>query len=346
MMLIKRFFCACLVTFILSLFSPAIFAEPSFRFNVHVGSPYLYPMELDKGGNYFLNSYNKIYFVFFQKSSLMSYWGNGQDVRVVETKDLNNAPYSINLRWFSPIENQFWEVQHIFNDEIPYQEMRASLNDYMVFTVYLGSQGEVTIWGAFGSVQLFITQFKAHKMVNEPNWDDFYKRALAKRYGGMVIPRDQFIEKVKSFAGLKTYAQRIESGEIGLLVDPWLENTKSYVWSMQFSDNLKSKKSVIYTLQGERFVVNAKTNARLKAPPIAIESDFKVNTGPDFQLSIAIDSQEVQQVFQQLAQNGAKEIVLRLVSDDALKQFKLEASANGKTIRLNKIAVTDKGINR
>lgn len=335
------------------------------RYYVTLGSPYNYPMDFDQGGNYFFDHNGKIFFAFLQEKTSDAAWAGGKLTQSASTYN-HDVPHGVHIRWFSSAENQFWEAEYTFDQAL--LKTLSNLEIHNTFTdkkdtlwntaggrnmpyinIYVVPDGLVTVWiGGEGKTQLLVAQFKAKKMVNAPDWNTFYRRALAKRYGKEIQTREHFI--TQRLQDNRQYVQEKLDGAADffdtqqitspITAEPWLKNMKKYPWFFSLNKRFTLQGSHIFYVNGEQYFTPTSKEALSsdKAIPRGITFNFQdTKTKELLRAEIVIDIESAQQAYEKLSMMAPrnKAITLQFTITDDLKRCNLKLIKGKESITLN-----------
>lgn len=157
-----------LLIILLSLIKESTAMTKEYRYFIDLGAPEAYEVLFDFDSNYLTNQQGDILlpFAVFGGSPCRR-WGMGQ--QATSLSERNPLPAGIKVRWFSVTENQFWEGECLFNqqllenlthytvDNLLYRK-KDKFSDYMGITVYVVPEGLVTVWinGGYGAEQFLL----------------------------------------------------------------------------------------------------------------------------------------------------------------------------------------------
>ncbi|WP_164731219.1 DUF2931 family protein [Entomomonas moraniae] len=351
---------------LLSLFFTPLQAKEYARANYRVtlGNPYKFPMNFDLSGNYLFDNKNTVFRLFYiTEGGTDKRWGESKLTELISRSDC--LPTGINLRWFSAVENQFWEGRYLFDQkrladimahsiDNPFENFKGSVGEspyYLLLTAYVTPNGFVNIWIHTARTKLWLGSFHAKKMTNEPDWDTFYKRALAKEYGEKVIPRHQFI--AKRIATTQEYVRaNYNSNEPDFFSTeqrtqpytdkPWQEATKQYNWYLRVADNFKVKYYRSFYANTEEWFTSNTNKEPISLRPLPKAFEFileQTKTKQKVHIELIVNYDEVQQVFEKINTLDTKNTPIELYFqlDDSVKKCTVHVVKDKQKIELKKI---------
>lgn len=331
----------------------------SYPYIIEAGSPNSYPMVYSFEGNYFFDAQGKAFLNFTTPGGGSNvFWGYG--TQATQLSEINPLPYGINVRWFSALEDQFWEGRYIFK-----QDMLQKLPDHIVdnllfrtkvpfarffkFKVYVVTGGLVTVWAAAEGEQYLVGQFYAKKMINKPDWDDFYKQSI-NPMASIAKPKQDYIDEItqrsnefiKKLLNGKAEKFNIEQQE-PYTAQPWLRTMKGYYWKLELNNSFELKDYLAWYVNGEKiFTYFGDDQLAVKR---AVPYDFtmyfedKNNNNELERADFILDPDEVMQAFQEFELIPPLDIPITLFVDiqpDYKKIFFYVVKGN-KRVKLNKI---------
>lgn len=241
-----------------------------YHYSVGLGYPQKYPMGYDEV-EFFDSKGEPVHLYISGSDAGSGSWGWGSQASSLHEQQ--PLPASIKIRWFSIMENQFWEADYKFDQKIfevldqysatsPFLYGERAPIPFMERTyldIYVTPGGLVTIWitGAGARENYLLAQFHAKK--TDMDWKKFISR-LYGAYNLEDLDREKYVQKQK--------AEFAENNKISVnnisVADSkkWERYMKRYLWTFSISAPFELKDYEGRYTNGERYFVYAGTNQK------------------------------------------------------------------------------------
>lgn len=324
-----------------------------YPYSINVGAAPKYDVLFDFDNNYFTDSEGKplLRFTAIGGSPAID-WGGGSQATLLSEK--NPLPTGIKVRWFSVVEDQFWEGEYQFNQELLQQLSQYKVNDIIDrtesmfmgnfdFTVYVVPGGLVTVWiNGAGNIYV-LAQFQARK-VEENDWASFSE--VLQRGKNFSISRADYIKErltdPDTVMGRETQ-QEIDKGTVPKDSAPWKRFMNIYHWVLTVNDEFILKDYFTRYVTAEQYYTYANEDQyALKPRPVPKYLSYYLedkNSKKLHRLNLYLDPEETMSAFETLSKGGIsmEPIKLHLSIDSAVKNIDVFLIQDKQSIELKKI---------
>lgn len=324
----------------------------NYHYAIKVGAAPKYDVLFDFDNNYFTDSEGKTLLRFTAiGGSPASDWGDGDQGTLLSEK--NPLPTGIKIRWFSVVEDQFWEGEYQFNQQLLQKLSKYKVNAVMHrleamfmesfdFIVYVVPGGLVTVWISGAGNTYVLAQFQARK-VEENDWANFSRvLQMGKDY---TISRADYIKERLSdpdtVMGRETQ-QEIDNGTVPTDSVPWKRFMNTYRWVLTVNDEFTLKDYFTrYTTAEQYYTYSDENQYTLKPRPVPKYLSYYIEdkTGQLHRLNLYLDPEETMSAFEKLSKESASAelIKLHLSIDSAVKNIDVFLIKDKQSIELKKI---------
>lgn len=279
------------------------FMTVNYNYHVEVGHPIEYQAIFDWNNSYLYDTYKQPLLDFGGEIGSGSDWGNGTQITSLFYE--GPIPSGIKVRWFSVMEDQFWEGEYKFNfsqltalhhDKVwktLYQEFSDPMKNGVSYTVYVVPGGLVTIWMNTSANKILLGQFQAKKI--DIPWEDFASSLL------IEMNRENFIQMHLTSINTPEYVrQEAKNNKLPSFVR-WKRLMKTYSWKLKGSSNFILKDYFTRYVNGEQYYTY---QGDLQQSERAVPHFFYVYLEDKFgkitRLGITLDKEEIIAAFEKL----------------------------------------------
>lgn len=327
-------------------------ATKIYHYSIDVGAAPKYDVLFDFNHNYLTDSQGNPMLRFTAVGgSPASDWGDGDQSTLLSER--NPLPTGIKVRWFSVVEDQFWEGEYQFNQNLLQQLSRYKVNavtqrlermfmERFRLVVYVVPGGLVTVWIKGAGNTYVLAQFQAHK-VEETDWTNF-SRVLQRGKKSSISRMDYIKERLSdpdTVMGRETQ-QEIDNGTVPTDSAPWKRFMNTYRWVLTVNDEFALKDYFArYTTAEQYYTYSDENQYTLKPRPVPKYLSYYIEdkTGQLHRLNLYLDPEETMSAFEKLSKESASAelIKLHLSIDSAVKNIDVFLIKDKQSIELKKI---------
>lgn len=333
-------------------FTMANSAAHIYHYSINVGTAPKYDVLFDFDQNYFTDSKGQPLLRFTAiGGSPASDWGDGDQATSLSEQNL--LPTGIKVRWFSVAEDQFWEGEHLFNQQLLQQLSTYQVNNiidrsenlfmkHFDFNVYVVPGGLVTVWIRGAGNVYVLAQFQARK-VEENDWASFSR--VLQRGKHFTISRADYIKErltdPDTVMGRETQ-QEIAKGTVPINSAPWKRLMNSYAWVLTVNDEFTlTDYFTRYSTAEQYYTYRTEDQYALKPRPVPKYLSYYIldKNKQLHRLNLYLDLEETMSAFETLAtENASNETIkLHLSIDSAVKNIDVYLMKGKQSIELKKI---------
>lgn len=248
-------------------------------------------------------------------------WGSGSSMVGAKIAPL---PYAMKIRWFSVIENQFWEGEYQFDQKRLHQLFERKYRNVLFqkevtghrsnFVINVLPTGLVTVWLTTSSEQHLLGQFQAQK--TDMDWTEFIaaRGPLWKGY-----TREQWLAEIYNSnrnASLRQSLAQMKRNNGVFDISPWIRRMKKYPWHLEVSAPFILKDYLFDYTNGEAYYTYADTSVVKDALQPMPQRAFIYIERPDKtlkRLNIRFDEENVMAAFEKLGGKSEQESMVMLL---------------------------------
>ncbi len=289
-----------------------------YQYHINVGNPNGYNVVFEYENSYFKGNDGELLLIFGGNVATGGGWGNGSQNTSLSGQ--YSLPKGFKVRWYSVVEDQFWEgdfdfprelLSVLFNDGFLDIDNGNQRESYSSFTINVAPGGLVSVWLEGGSQTVQLGVYQAHKIAMD--WDAFTKFSL--EYN--IDRADYRALVLGDLADNHIVKQEIKAGKVPIDSAPWRGLQKKYDW--RFNINLPFK-----LIDYRTWYANAESyytypdevsTYQFRAPPYRISMHVVLPNGSKEELQLWIDKDQIVEVFGKYGQVGKLELNLWLSND-------------------------------
>ncbi len=281
----------------------------SYSFSVNIGYPKNYDAIYDYNDCYFYDSDKKAILDFGGMIAASGEWGDGSQNTILSGQ--YPLPYGFKIKWYSVVENQFWEGDFKLNQELLFELFRDGFivfdkekphSNFSVFIFNVTPGGMVSLWLWGGGESILIGTFQAKKI--DTDWKDFLKPST-----GYAVNRDEFRDMylkdgIEKFLSKDAYDQLITN--IPFDSQPWKKLLKNYSYSVNINNRFKLNGYRAWYINGEAlstYSKKIKTKQALSIP-YRMYMLFISPKGQEMALEVYLETEGLQEQFDTLCSSN------------------------------------------
>lgn len=330
-----------------------------YHYSIRVGAPIEYEMLYDFNENYLVDAQGQPLLHFTAVGGSPSRpWAEGN--QGTSLSEENSLPYGIKVRWFSVVEDQFWEGNYQFDQAILQKlsdytvnnvinRQTTSFTEYFQITVYVALNGLVFVWISSGGEKYLLAYFQARKVI-EDDWDYFAESVLQRN---ITPSRENYIKECfnETHLSLITQAkQKVLEGEL----PNWKRLLLTYPWVLSVNEEFQLKDYWAWFVNGEKlFTYAVGNNTTVEQRPVPYFISFYIQDKKQLlnRFNITFDREEIINGFEKLSMMNSndKMIYLHINVTPDFQYIYAYLIKGSSTLELTKIKVSledlYKGIN-
>lgn len=281
--------------------------------------------------------------------SSASSWGIGHGLQAMSISNRSKLPDGFYVKWYSPFENQRWEVKGYFDFDFfkqlekHYVEMpfnSGSSNDFFLksfnFVVNAGPEGRLAIWIVGKGQRYLLVRARAN------NLGEGYQGVMSPSFPIYGMTPEEMAER-----RIKTVSAKVQedykNNNMAHYAELWDRRMKRYNWRLMGNEHFGLLESLVSYSNGERLTASKEGKIAFRdrfAAPKEIFVFLINRKDPAHQerLRVRINEEEMITALETLTKdNPDKEVRLKLDISEDLKIISVIAFTDNESIEVMKI---------
>lgn len=312
-----------------------------FNYHIRVGYAQGYDALYESTNSYFMDKTGKPILYFGGQIGGGGGWGDGS--QNTSLSDYHIAPSAVKVRWYSPVEDQFWEGVFQLPKERIYREFKngywnVGTNKHAYpnnLTLNVTPGGLVVIWVGGGARQTVVGEYQAERITMD--WTEFAKREFYSPDKTKEEYRGNILEGIKEDEDIpEAEKQAILSGNYAKDASYWHQLQQKYLWRLTVNAPFSLKDYRAWYLNGELYYTRGDESAEYKPTPRPDRIRFIIERPehPLERIDIRFDQEKTIAAFNQFSQQENLSLSLEIAEDFKSIEIYLENEKRNKRIKL------------